>query len=184
MMTFTPAVVVLCFGAVLKCVFSLPVTSIFMLFSMTASSYVHTNVQWGDVVPWVFNTRNFLNVQTHKSDDTLRSCLYTYTCQYKDKTGLWNTVTQGWERMSCAVYRASTLTCSIFPISSCKKTQRSWDTEAKHSFNSTSVASLDWSLWLYFDNTHTHNKVGLGHYLILESYYTTALQILLSILTT
>lgn len=31
------------------------------------------------------------------------------------------TVTQGWERMSCAVCRASTLTCSIFPISSCKK---------------------------------------------------------------
>lgn len=31
------------------------------------------------------------------------------------------TVTQGWERMSCAVCRASTLTCSIFPISSCGK---------------------------------------------------------------
>lgn len=31
------------------------------------------------------------------------------------------TVTQGWQRMSCAVCRASTLTCSIFPISSCKK---------------------------------------------------------------
>lgn len=64
MMTDTPAVL-LCLGSVLKCVFSLPVTSIFMLFSMTASS-----------------------------------------------------VTQGWERMSCAVYRASALTCSIFPISS------------------------------------------------------------------
>lgn len=38
MMTDTPAVALLCFGAVLKCVFSLPVTSIFMLFSMTASS--------------------------------------------------------------------------------------------------------------------------------------------------
>lgn len=38
MITDTPAVVVLCFGAVLKCVFSLPVTSIFMLFPVTASS--------------------------------------------------------------------------------------------------------------------------------------------------
>ena len=45
MMTDTPAVVLLCFGAVLKCVFSLPVTSIFMLFSTTASSYVHTQTR-------------------------------------------------------------------------------------------------------------------------------------------
>lgn len=37
MMTDTPAVVLLCFGAVLKCVCSLPVTSIFMLFPMTSS---------------------------------------------------------------------------------------------------------------------------------------------------
>lgn len=42
MMTDTPAAVLLCLGAVLKCVFSLPVTSIFM-FSVTASSYIHTD---------------------------------------------------------------------------------------------------------------------------------------------
>lgn len=64
MMTDTPAVVLLCLAAVLKCVCSLPVTSIFMLSPKISS------------------------------------------------------VTQGCERMSCAVYRASALTCSIFPISS------------------------------------------------------------------
>lgn len=39
MMTDTPAVELLCLGAVLKCVLSLPVTSIFMLFPITTSSY-------------------------------------------------------------------------------------------------------------------------------------------------
>lgn len=38
MMTDTPAVVSLCLGSVLKCVFSLPVTAIIMLFSKNASS--------------------------------------------------------------------------------------------------------------------------------------------------
>lgn len=36
--TDTPAVVALCLGSVLKCVFSLPVTSVLMLFSKSASS--------------------------------------------------------------------------------------------------------------------------------------------------
>lgn len=39
MMTDTPAVELLCLGAVLKCVLSLPVTSIFMLFPIMTSSY-------------------------------------------------------------------------------------------------------------------------------------------------
>ena len=53
MMTDTPAVVLSCLGAVLKCVFSLPVTSIFMLFPVTASSYVQTcnEVEWLDDFP-------------------------------------------------------------------------------------------------------------------------------------
>lgn len=37
-MTDTPAVVSLCLGSVLKCVFSLPVTSVIMLFSKSVSS--------------------------------------------------------------------------------------------------------------------------------------------------
>lgn len=44
MMTDTPAVVLLCLAAVLKCVCSLPVTSIFML-SPEISSYTHTDTQ-------------------------------------------------------------------------------------------------------------------------------------------
>lgn len=38
MMTDTPAAVLLGLGSVLKCVFSLPDTSVFMLFSKSASS--------------------------------------------------------------------------------------------------------------------------------------------------
>lgn len=40
MMTDTPAVVLFCFGVVLKCVFSLPETSVFMLVFLTASCCV------------------------------------------------------------------------------------------------------------------------------------------------
>lgn len=44
MMTDTPAVVLLCLAAVLKCVCSFPVTSVFML-SPAISSYTRTDVR-------------------------------------------------------------------------------------------------------------------------------------------
>lgn len=81
MMTDTPAVVLSCLGAVLKCVFSLPVTSIFMLFPMTASSYVQTcnEVEWLDGFP---DTTNRLHVcMNHKSH------MYG-ACKYRDVTAL------------------------------------------------------------------------------------------------
>lgn len=60
MMTATPAVVLLCLGAVLKCVCSLPVTSIFILFSITASSCTHRHVK----CITISYTGNYLHGQT------------------------------------------------------------------------------------------------------------------------
>lgn len=81
-MTDTPAVVLLCLVAVLKCVFSLPVTSIFMLSPMTASSYIHTSRQWGEVVRCL--SILMYESQMDKSHATLfRAC--TYTCKYRHK---------------------------------------------------------------------------------------------------
>lgn len=80
MMTDTPAVVLLCLGAVLKCVFSLPVTSIFMLFPMTASSYIHTNVQWDEVARWFFHPRNF-----RYESQIQKKVLLQLRCKYRNE---------------------------------------------------------------------------------------------------
>lgn len=59
MMTATPAVVLLCLGAVLKCVCSLPVTSTFILFSITTSSCTHRHIK----CVMISYTGNYLNAQ-------------------------------------------------------------------------------------------------------------------------
>lgn len=76
--------------------------------------------------------RFVLNTQKAGSEvkgyDVVLLCtrIYIYV-QTEGKAALWDTMTQWWERMSCAVYRAAALTCSIFPISSCNTTrQTAW----------------------------------------------------------
>lgn len=118
---------------------------------------LHTHkhaLRWSGTM--VFHTRNYLSVQM----------------QIQTQTVLWATVTQWWERMSCAVYRASALTCSIFPISSCNKTHHSLGQNQSSTFFQLYISSIPRSCRIVILLCQrTHNEIRLGYNSILLTFY-------------